>query len=86
MIRILPLEAFMKKLGVVKDLSYRGDLLVRGAFAPDRGAEVLDARGRALGRVKRVFGPVGAPYVAVKPKGAPKLGLLGTGVYVEVTK
>lgn len=76
----------MKKLGIVKDLSYRGDVLVRASYAPAQDTEVVDARGRFLGRVKRVFGPVKAPFVAVRPRSEPKLSLLGSGVYVEVPK
>jgi RNA-binding protein len=73
----------MKKLGTIKDFSYRGDLVVKATFAPAPGAGVLDRRKRNLGRVVRVFGPVRAPYVTVKPTKQPKLHLLGSGVYVE---
>ena len=73
----------MKKLGIIKDFSYRGDLLVKATFAPNTGAGVLDRRHRTLGKVVRVFGPVRSPYVTVKPSKQPKLSLLGSGVYVE---
>ncbi|MFQ5553492.1 MAG: H/ACA ribonucleoprotein complex subunit GAR1 [Thermoplasmata archaeon] len=73
----------MKKLGAIKDFSYRGDLLVKATFAPVPATSVFDARKRPLGRVVRVFGPVRAPYVTVKPAQEPKLSVLGTGVYIE---
>ncbi len=76
----------MRKLGIVKDFSYRGDLVVKATFAPTPGAGVLDHRKRNLGRVVRVFGPVRAPYVTLKPATQPKLSLLGSGVYVEEPK
>ncbi len=76
----------MRKLGTIKDFSYRGDLLVQATFAPAPGAGVLDHRKRNLGRVVRVFGPVRAPYVTVKPTKQPKLSLLGSGVYMEEPK
>lgn len=79
----LPPEGVMKKLGTVQDLSFRGDLLVRASFAPSPDARVLDARGRPLGHVKRVFGPVAAPYLAVKPVRETNLRLIGSPVYVE---
>ncbi|MFQ5918814.1 MAG: H/ACA ribonucleoprotein complex subunit GAR1, partial [Thermoplasmata archaeon] len=81
-----PPEALMKKLGTIKDFSYRGDLVVRATFAPPPGARVRDRRKQTLGRVVRVFGPVRAPYVTVKPTKQPKLRLLGSGVYVEEPK
>lgn len=74
----------MKKLGVIQNLSYKGDLLIKATFAPRRGQEVLGAQKTALGRVRRVFGPVRAPYVAVEPHGDPNLGLLGSDAWVEV--
>lgn len=73
----------MRKLGTVQDFSYRGDLVVRGSFAPPLDGTVLDARGRPLGNVKRIFGPVARPYVAVKPIRETSLSLIGSQVYVE---
>lgn len=74
----------MRKLGVVRNLSYKGDLIVKASFAPRLGERVLDASKRPVGRVKRVFGPVKAPYVTVKPNDEPPLGLIGSDVYLEV--
>ena len=33
---------------------------------PIEGTELIDRRGRALGTVVRVFGPVARPYVAIR--------------------
>ncbi len=73
----------MQRLGVVENIAYSGALVVRARFAPPPGAKVLDARSRALGRVKRVFGPVAEPYVAVEPFKPPSLSLMGTEVYIQ---
>ncbi len=74
----------MKKLGVVHNLSYRGDLVIRALKAPPLGTRVLDKRGRPLGRVRRVFGPVKSPYVTVEPLREPGLGLVGSQAFSEV--
>ncbi len=74
----------MQKMGVIQNVSYKGDLLVKAVFAPRVGQEVLDGRKTSLGRVRRVFGPVAAPYVTVEPQGEPSLGLLGSDVWVDV--
>lgn len=73
----------MKKLGTVHNLSYHGDLIVKAAFAPPPGTVILDARGRALGRVRRVFGPVAGPYVTVQPQRPPGLQVVRSEVFVE---
>ncbi len=74
----------MKKLGVIHNLSYRGDLIVRASQAPGVGQEVLNKRGLPLGKVKRVFGPVKAPYVSVEPFEEPGLALVRSQVFVKV--
>ncbi len=67
----------------MENIAYNGDVLVRASFAPNRGQKVVDGRGRALGRVKRAFGPVQEPFVAVEPLKAAPLGLMGAEVYVK---
>ncbi|MCA1813976.1 MAG: H/ACA RNA-protein complex component Gar1 [Halobacteriales archaeon] len=54
----------------------RGQLLVRGKSSPRVGDRVTDVRGREVGRVQDLVGPVREPYVVVfvAQKGsAPKL-------------
>jgi rRNA processing protein Gar1 len=38
-----------------------------GARFPVEGSELTDARGRPIGTVSRVFGPVERPYLALRP-------------------
>ena len=72
----------MRRLGVVENIAHDGTLLIRSEFAPSRGADVLDKRNRALGRVVKVFGPVREPFTAVRPTGAVSLSLIGADVYL----
>jgi len=75
----------MKRLGVVKDITYRGTLLAIGESPPDSGVEVLDSRRRRVGKVVRVFGPVEKPFISIEPtlKGKSLLGLVGTELFTE---
>ncbi len=73
----------MRRLGVVENIVYDGSVLVRAAFAPQRGASVLDGRKRPLGRVARVFGPVAEPFVAVRPEAKAAVSLIGADVYLD---
>jgi rRNA processing protein Gar1 len=72
----------MELLGAVENISYNGSLIVRGRFAPPRGSKVVDGRSKALGRVKRIFGPVAEPFIAVEPFRAPTPAILGAEVYI----
>jgi RNA-binding protein len=72
-----------KKLGVVENIAHDGSLLVRSAFAPPSGVEVLDRRHRPVGRVLRVFGPTKEPIVSVRPARAAALSLIGSEVFVH---
>ena len=60
-------------VGTVVALTPSGLLTVRSVgptFAPE-GTNVADRRGIVRGRVLRVFGPVGRPYLAVRPRRPP---------------
>ncbi len=59
----------MRRLGTVLHLSGRGFLILRTDKTPPVGAKavVLDRRANRVGTVADVFGPVGQPYVAVRP-------------------
>jgi RNA-binding protein len=72
-----------RKLGVVENIAHDGSLLVRSAFAPSSGVEVLDRRRRQIGRVVRVFGPTKEPIVSVRPVRAAPLSLIGSDVFVS---
>lgn len=57
----------MKRLGRVLRVTRRGLILVKATAAPPIDARILDAKGRHIGWVYDVFGPVKSPYVLVKP-------------------
>jgi len=74
----------MKLLGVVRGTNPKGDLIVKsdGPAYVHVGAEVFDTRKRTVGRVKKLFGPVKAPYINIKPKKQRASSeLFGTEVY-----
>jgi rRNA processing protein Gar1 len=47
--------------------SYAGRIVIRANKAPRIKSAVYDSRGRKVGHVVRVFGPVKRPYVSVQP-------------------
>ena len=74
----------MMILGTVQEVTFDGKLVIKAAFAPHLRARVVDNRKRTMGTVRRVFGPVAAPYVSIEPTGDLNLlATLGKLVYVE---
>lgn len=76
----------MKNLGIVKNVAYNGKLVVKAGLKPKIGEKVYDRSMSEVGKVWRVFGPVKAPYVSVKPKSKEAgtlLGLIGKEVYIQ---
>jgi RNA-binding protein len=76
----------MKKIGPIVRLSTEGTIIIRAQTAPPIGRIVCDQRGRDLGRIIRVTGPVGSPYVIVRPLGGMPEGLmrqLGRDAYLN---
>ena len=71
-----------RRLGTVENIAHDGSLLVRSAFAPAHGADVLDRRNRVLGRVARVFGPVKEPFTSVRAAVPASPSLIGADVFV----
>jgi rRNA processing protein Gar1 len=71
-------------VGVVTAITPTGHVTVRavGEWVPLEGSTVVDGSGRFTGRVVRVFGPVGRPYLSVRPRRPPREAeaalLLGT--------
>lgn len=55
----------MEPLGIIEEITAEGDAVVRSRSLPENGARVLDADGRRVGTVRRIFGPVDEPYVTV---------------------
>lgn len=72
----------MKKLGTVKNVIHDGTILLQASEIFRPGTPVFDSRGKEIGRVNRVFGPVNGPYISVEPGGQmDALGLLGSSLY-----
>ena len=63
-------------------LTRSGDLIVRSDFAPRIGSRVFGPDLKAVGTVADVFGPVSAPYVAVRPSLDDPSRLVGQVLYV----
>jgi len=59
-----------------------GRLVVRLTREVRPGALVLDEKGRRLGRVVELIGPVRAPYASVAVAGG-RIGKAGDAVYAE---
>jgi len=78
--------------GTVVAITPAGHLTARAAGAefPPEGTAVTDRTGRLRGRVARVFGPVGRPYLAIRlprpPGPADGAALLGQTLVVEKGK
>ena len=60
----------MKRLGYFLHKAPSGKLIVKmaGRKVPRLGSRVVDSKGRFIGIVVDVIGPVRSPYVVVKPK------------------
>ncbi|MHC1566820.1 MAG: H/ACA ribonucleoprotein complex subunit GAR1 [Candidatus Syntropharchaeia archaeon] len=77
----------MKRLGTVLHVSTYNNLIVRGGGpSPDpniSGVTVLNKRGKRIGKILDVFGPVEHPYISVKPiKGIKLHNLIGEEVFM----
>ena len=76
----------MKALGRIQTISYSGKLIARASWAPERGTKVVDREFRVIGTVDRLLGPVGSPYVSIRPARSPGqtlLKLIGKDVYAK---
>ena len=72
----------MELLGEVETVTNDGKIVVRAQTAPEINAPVCDAKGRKVGTVKRIFGPVDEPYVTVTPFSKENVnGLLKKRIY-----
>lgn len=76
----------MKALGRIQTISYSGKIIARANWAPEIGTKVVDREFRIIGTVERLLGPVGAPYVTIRPSRSPGqtlLKLIGKDVYAS---
>ncbi|MEM2319632.1 MAG: Gar1/Naf1 family protein [Candidatus Bathyarchaeia archaeon] len=71
----------MIRLGLVLHVSARRNLIVKVENIPRIGENIVDERLRPVGEVFDVFGPVSAPYAAVKPKISKPESLVNKIVY-----
>lgn len=76
----------MKRLGKVSHYAKQGFLIVRSGWAPSLNDVIVDRDLKVVGIVKDVFGPVGMPYVAIKPRIKKPEGYVGTILYVDTRK
>ena len=60
----------MKFLGVMQGSNPKDELIAKtnGSVAVNKGDKVFDKKRKPVGTVKRIFGPVKAPYVSIRPK------------------
>ncbi|MEM0349577.1 MAG: Gar1/Naf1 family protein [Candidatus Caldarchaeum sp.] len=71
----------LKLLGEVLH-SRRDYLVIRAYTVPRLGDKVYNGKGREVGYVSNIFGPVSSPYVAVKPAAEAEV-VEGEALYVE---
>ena len=72
----------MKRIGKVIHITRSGDLILRSDFAPRIGDPVYGPDLKRVGIIADVFGPVRAPYVAVRPLVDDPSRLVGRVLYV----
>ncbi|MBO7351484.1 MAG: hypothetical protein J6U12_00965 [Candidatus Methanomethylophilaceae archaeon] len=73
----------MDFLGKVTEITTDGRLIVQCSEAPEIGAFVFDSGQNRMGIVKRVFGPVSAPYASVETRAAATDQMIGTNLYTK---
>ena len=75
----------MRLLGVIENVNPRGDIIVRAGeqLNPAVGSKVFDKKRRPVGSVRRVFGPVKKPYIAVRAVGRADESAFGLEVYSD---
>ncbi|NPA48165.1 MAG: H/ACA RNA-protein complex protein Gar1 [Thermococci archaeon] len=76
----------MKRLGTVSHYARQGFLIIRCEHVPELNSKVFDKELNMVGIVKDVFGPVGSPYVAVKPSVKNPEAYVGAFLYVETRR
>jgi len=74
----------LKYVGKIKDISYTGNLVARGEFAPRLGSQVFTSN-KPLGKVVNIYGPVSRPFITIKPvdKGQTLIDLVGKDIYLK---
>ena len=73
----------VRKVGLVENIGHDGTVLVKSSQPVRVGQSLVDSRNRPIGRVLRMFGPVAAPFLSLRPAGKVPLGLVGQPVFLE---
>jgi len=70
LILCIGVDAYVRRLGYFLHRSPSGKLIVKMTMhkIPRLGTRVVDSRGRYVGMVVDIIGPVRSPYIVVKPK------------------
>lgn len=72
----------MLKIGVLYHQAKSGRLIVQLSRDVRPGATILDAKGRKLGRVVELIGPVRSPYASIEVVSS-RIGKTGDGAFIE---
>ena len=72
----------MLQVGILLHQAKSGRLIVRLSREVRSGVPVLDDRGRRLGRVVELIGPVRAPYASVAVA-SDRIGKTGDAIFIE---
>ncbi|MEM2911077.1 MAG: Gar1/Naf1 family protein [Candidatus Bathyarchaeia archaeon] len=76
----------MIRLGLVLHISSNQHIIVKIENTPKIGEMVVDENLKPVGEVFDIFGPVSAPYAAVKPKTSKLESLVKKTVYIIPSK
>ncbi|MEM2103611.1 MAG: Gar1/Naf1 family protein [Candidatus Bathyarchaeia archaeon] len=76
----------MIRLGRVLHVSSSRKLIVKVENTPKIGETVVDENLKTVGEVFDVFGPVSAPYAAVKPEISKLDALVGKALYLHPSR
>ncbi len=57
----------MQRIGVVLHVSSSGNMILKAENLPHIGDQVIDENLKRIGTVFDIFGPISAPYAAVRP-------------------
>lgn len=72
----------MQRLGLVLHISPSRNIIAKVENTPRIGQTVVDENLKPIGKVFDIFGPVSAPYVAVRPSVSEVTRLVSKTVYV----
>jgi rRNA processing protein Gar1 len=73
----------LEEVGTVLRRARSGMVIVRLKREPKEGQVLCDSKGRPVGKVVEVFGPVRSPYASLMPKTDRVEGLLGEKVFTR---